>query len=112
MPRLRKSQLGTPNKRSLGAKLKSAGRKLHPWGGPNIPFRAKYRGVGGSRTRQARPDLDRLTGLHYPKNQPAEWPVDIDPATHQLNPKNRAPQPSVDRINTSIEQAYHRAGYQ
>jgi hypothetical protein len=112
MPRLRKSQLGSRNKRALGAKLRSAGRKLNPWGGPNIPFRPKYRGVGGSRTKQARPDLDRLTRLNYPANQPWAWPVDIDPADPELHPDNRAPQASVDRINTSIEEAYHRAGYQ
>ena len=110
--RLRKSQLGTANKRSLGARLKSAGRKLHPWGGPNIPFKARYRGVGGSRTRKATPDLDRLTRLNYPTNSPADWPVDIDPATHLLRPDNRAPSAAMTRLNQSVEDAYTRAKYQ
>lgn len=109
---MRKSQLGSVNKRKLGAKLRSTGRKLNPWGGPNIPVRQKFKHAGGSRTKQARPDLDRLTRMNYPANQPWAWPVDIDPADPQLHPDNRAPSASMDRINQSVENAYTRAKYQ
>lgn len=112
MGKLKKSRTGTPSKRAIGAKLRTKGRKLNPWGGPNIPFRFKQVRFGGSRTKQAKPDLARLTKVNYLSSDVADWPVDTDLVTHQLNPKNRAPQASVDRMNASVEQAYHRAGYQ
>lgn len=112
MVRLRKSQLGGLNRKVLSRKrLGKAGK---PWGDA-VPARFRRKPVNGSSRGKPRPDA-RLTGLDYPANDPAAWPVDLE-TLHDLAAAGEPlpgaiSQAKIDEHNTIVENAYTRAKYQ
>lgn len=119
-----KKQLGGKNTKPIGASLKKFAKTINPWG-PNVPnkrigltgaigqsMRTRANTTYGSATKKPTP-APELKGMQYPKNDPTAWPVEPDFVNH-----TRAPDPFgitaqvITNVNKSIEDAYHRDGYQ
>ena len=119
-----KKQLGAKNTKSIGAALKKFGKTVNPWG-PNVPqtsvgrtngigqsARSRINTTSGSATKKPRPDPSLRT-MDYPKNDPLMWPVEPDLTGHTLPPSQSGITSAViANVNSSIENAYHRDGYQ
>jgi hypothetical protein len=124
MAKFRKSQLGTKNTKGVGAALRKARKTINPWG-PILPNRrvGKTNGLGqsvtsrvgrvrGSATRKPTPAKE-LYSMPYKPNDPLAWPVEVDTVNHTRQPSESGITSSViANVNSSIEQAYHRAKYQ
>lgn len=111
---MRKSQLGTVNKKDITRKGGKARRILPPWGRA-IPFRNRSTSrVSGSSTRASRPDSSLAPQTKgYPRNKPSQWPVEPDFVNHTLAPPQSGYTSTVAAANnTAVENAYKRAGYQ
>lgn len=116
-------QTGTKNTRSI-AKAQKRTTTVDPWG-PIVPNRrvgktnglgqsqnAKMNTTAGSATRKPTP-APELRSMQYPKNDPLQWPVEIDTATHTRQPSvSGVTSTVITNVNQSIENAYTRAKYQ
>lgn len=114
MARLRKTQLGSKNTKSITRKGSKTSRKLNPWGGPNVPKKGRRKGktTGGSTVRQSK-SSPQLKGVSYPANQPSQWVYEPDHINHTLPPPLSGYTAEVAAShNAAVEQAYKRAGYQ
>lgn len=114
MARLRKSQLGGKNKKDITRKAKRSSRLLNPWGGPNVPKKARSKGrtTAGSSARKPAPS-PQLKGVNYPANKPGQWVYEPDFESHKLPPPLSGYTPEVAAShNAAVERAYQRAGYQ
>jgi hypothetical protein len=119
-----KKQLGTKNSKAIGASLKRFASTITPWG-PNVPNKrigltnaigqsATGRGntTYGSSTRKPTPDAS-LRGMQYAKNDPLQWPIENPPGTYtQQQDVSGITAQARTNINSSIENAYTRDGYQ
>lgn len=115
MPRFAKSQLGSKNKKNYSRGSGKINQTMNPWG-KAVGFKARtaWGRVSGSSTRQPKssPALAPQTA-GYPRNDPLNWPVEPDLSGHTLPPSSSGLTAAVAaRVNASVEQAYHRAGYQ
>lgn len=115
MPKMRKSQLGTPSSGNYSGKRgRSIGNVKAPWA-TYLGFKGPLKKpIGASVTKQARPSKSESPQTQgYPRNQPDQWPVEPDFAGHTLPPPLSGLTDAAIAINNAtVEQAYTRAGYQ
>jgi hypothetical protein len=116
-------QTGSKNTKAIGGKQKKT-TIVDPWG-PIVPnrrvgktngigqsSRARMNTTGGSAARKPTPD-PALKSMNYPKNDPLQWPVEIDTVNHTRQPSvSGVTSTVVTNVNQSIENAYTRAKYQ
>lgn len=118
-----KKQLGTKNKKPIGASLKKFAKTVNPWG-PNVPNKrigltnaigqsmgTRANATYGSATKKPTP-APELRSMQYPKNDPLMWPIEPD-AGHTHPPSQSGITAQVrTNVNKSVEDAYTRDGYQ
>lgn len=115
-------QTGSKNTKAIGGKQKRT-NTVDPWG-PIVPNRriGKTNGIGqsvtarnnrttGSAARKPVPD-PALKSMPYPKNDPLQWPVEIDKTTHTRQPSVSGVTPTViTNVNAAVNHAFKRTGY-